>query len=102
MIEAPLDFAEGILISGFRKPWKLPPLPWVMVAGLAAVLGWWIGGWRMSLLAGGCFVLLRPVRQVEAVDADVVDGHGGGARGRGGRSRAGSRGLQVAALRAAS
>ncbi|MBC6439538.1 MAG: ABC transporter permease subunit [Rhodospirillales bacterium] len=55
-IEIPLDFAEGVLISGFKRPWKLPPLPWVMIAGLAAVLGWWIGGWRMALLAGGCFV----------------------------------------------
>ena len=56
LIEAPLDFAESVLISGFRKPWKLPPLPWIMIAGLAAVIGWWIGGWRMALLAGGCFV----------------------------------------------
>ena len=55
-VELPLDFAEGVLISGFRRPWSLPPLPWVAIAGLAAVLGWWIGGWRLALLAGGCFV----------------------------------------------
>ena len=56
IVEMPLDFAEGVLISGFKRPWRLPPLPWVAIAGLAAVLGWWIGGWRLALLAGGCFV----------------------------------------------
>ena len=36
------------------KPLGLPAMPWVMVVGLAAVLGWWIKGWRLALLAGGC------------------------------------------------
>ena len=52
-IEWPLDLFEGILISGFSKL-GLPPLPWIMVAGLAAVFGWWLKGWRLALLAGGC------------------------------------------------
>ncbi|MGI9502453.1 MAG: ABC transporter permease subunit, partial [Geminicoccaceae bacterium] len=52
-IEWPLDLIEGILISGFSSL-GLPPLPWIMVVGLAAVFGWWLKGWRLALLAGGC------------------------------------------------
>ena len=53
VIEWPLDFMQALLITGF-KSWGIPPLPWVMIVGLAAVLGWWIKGWRYALLAGGC------------------------------------------------
>ena len=53
VVEWPLDFLQALLISGF-KSLGLPALPWVMVVGLAAVLGWWIKGWRLALLAGGC------------------------------------------------
>ena len=53
MVEWPLDFLQALLISGF-KSFGIPPLPWVMIVGLAAVLGWWIKGWRYALLAGGC------------------------------------------------
>jgi len=52
-IEWPLDLMERILITGFSDI-GLPALPWVMVVGLAAVLGWWLKGWRLALLAGGC------------------------------------------------
>ena len=52
-IEWPLDLMEGILITGFPTI-GLPALPWIMVVGLAAVLGWWLKGWRLALLAGGC------------------------------------------------
>ncbi len=52
-VEWPLDFMEGLLISGFRDL-GLPSLPWIMIVGLAAVFGWWLKGWRLSLLAGGC------------------------------------------------
>ena len=30
----------------------------MMVAGLAAVLGWWLKGWRLALLAGGCITYI--------------------------------------------
>ena len=53
VVEWPLDFMMALLISGF-KPLGLPAMPWVMVVGLAAVFGWWIKGWRLALLAGGC------------------------------------------------
>ncbi len=52
-IEWPLDFMEGVLISGFEGV-GIAPAPWLMVAGLAAVWGWYLRGWRLSLLAGSC------------------------------------------------
>jgi glycine betaine/proline transport system permease protein len=53
VVEWPLDLVQGLLISGY-KPLGLPALPWVMIVGLAAVLGTWLKGWRLGLLAGGC------------------------------------------------
>ncbi len=53
VVEWPLDFLQALLITGFKSA-GIPPLPWVMIVGLAAVLGWWIKGWRYALLAGGC------------------------------------------------
>ncbi|MEX2408074.1 MAG: ABC transporter permease subunit [Rhodovibrionaceae bacterium] len=52
-VEWPLDLIEGVLVSGFDTP-ELPPMPWVMTVALAAILGHWLGGWRLAVLAGGC------------------------------------------------
>ena len=52
LAEWPLDFTYALTVKGFGE--SVPPLPWTAVAGLAAVFGWWAGGWRTSLLAGGC------------------------------------------------
>ncbi|MGF1623684.1 MAG: ABC transporter permease, partial [Alphaproteobacteria bacterium] len=57
LLEWPLELVEGILIGGFRSL-GLPALPWLTVAGLAAVLGWGLGGWRLALLAGGAMAYL--------------------------------------------
>ncbi|MDX1424000.1 MAG: hypothetical protein R3322_12720, partial [Kiloniellales bacterium] len=57
LVEWPLDLMEGLLISGFDGL-GLPALPWVMIVGLAAVFGWWLKGWRLALLAGGCIFYL--------------------------------------------
>ena len=54
-IEWPLDIVEGLLTGGFKSI-DIPAIPWVMIAGLAAVFGWWLKGWRLALLAGGCIV----------------------------------------------
>ena len=54
-IEWPLDIMEGLLAGGFRSI-GISAIPWVMIAGLAAVFGWWLKGWRLGLLAGGCIV----------------------------------------------
>ena len=54
-IEWPLDIMEGLLAGGFKSI-DIPAIPWVMIAGLTAVFGWWLKGWRLALLAGGCIV----------------------------------------------
>ncbi len=53
VVEWPLDFMQSLLISGFDFL-DLPALPWVMIVGLTAVFGWWLKGWRLALLGGGC------------------------------------------------
>lgn len=57
LIEWPLDFMQGLLVSGFGSL-GLPALPWVMVAGFAGVFGWWLKGWRLSLLAAGTIIYI--------------------------------------------
>ena len=54
-VEWPLDVVDGLLAGGFKTP-DIPPIPWIMIVGLAAVFGWWLKGWRLALLAGGCIV----------------------------------------------
>ncbi len=49
----PLDFAEDLLVSGFRDL-GIPGIPWIISVGLAAVFGWYLKGWRLSLLSGAC------------------------------------------------
>ena len=50
-----IDAAANILYGKSRWP-RFEALPWSVVAGCAAVLGYWLGGWKLSLLAGGTFV----------------------------------------------
>ena len=55
----PLDLFEAVLVHGFpyhsiKAPWAIPAVPWVTSAGLAAVLGWYVKGWRLALLASTC------------------------------------------------
>jgi len=41
---------------GFYEPWDIPPLPWVVIAGLFGVAGWKLGGWRLAVLSAGFIV----------------------------------------------
>jgi len=50
-----LDMSANILYGKKRWP-NFEALPWSAVAGIVAVLGYYLGGWRMALLAGGSFV----------------------------------------------
>ena len=54
-IVGPLKFSESLLISGFRDL-NVPALPWVVTAGIAGVIGWYLKGWRLALLAVSCIV----------------------------------------------
>ncbi len=52
----PLHLSESIFFDGFSK--NIPALPWITVAGLAALLGHWVGGWRSALLGAVAFTYL--------------------------------------------
>ena len=52
----PLGLTESLFFDGFSH--SVPALPWITVAGLAAILGHWVGGWRTALLAGVAFTYL--------------------------------------------
>jgi glycine betaine/proline transport system permease protein len=54
-LENVLD-ASGNIFYGKRRWPNLGPIPWTAIAGVAAVIGYYLGGWRLSLLAGGTFV----------------------------------------------
>ncbi|MEM7290160.1 MAG: ABC transporter permease subunit, partial [Pseudomonadota bacterium] len=49
-----IDAAANILYGKSRWP-RLDAIPWSVVAGLAAVLGYYLSGWKLALLAGGTF-----------------------------------------------
>lgn len=57
LVNWPLNLVEGLLIAGFPAS-GLPPMPWIMIAGLAGVLGWYLKGPALGALAGGCIVYL--------------------------------------------
>jgi glycine betaine/proline transport system permease protein len=50
-----LDITGNLLFGKRRWP-HLGPLPWTAIAAVAAIVGYWLGGWRMALLAGGTFI----------------------------------------------
>lgn len=53
----PLKWAEGLLATGFADG-AVGPLPWITMVALAAILGHYINGWRLAVLAGGCTTYL--------------------------------------------
>lgn len=57
LLEWPLDLAEHLFHRGFETI-GLPPLPWLTVVGLAAIIGHYAGGWRIALVGGLCFFYL--------------------------------------------
>ncbi|MCZ4354426.1 ABC transporter permease subunit [Roseovarius aestuarii] len=48
--------ATANLFYGQRRWPNIGPIPWTAVAAVAAVVGYYLGGWRLALLAGGTFV----------------------------------------------
>lgn len=49
-----IDAAANLLYGKSRWP-RLDAIPWSAIAGVAAVTGYYLGGWRLALLAGGTF-----------------------------------------------
>ncbi|WP_052161522.1 ABC transporter permease subunit [Hoeflea sp. BAL378] len=64
VLDVPYRLASSLLSTGFLEGSGssaiqiVPPLPWVAVIGLVMLLGHWLGGMRLGLLAGGCFLFL--------------------------------------------
>jgi len=54
-LEYVLDATANLLFGKRRWPF-LGPIPWTAIAAAAAVVGYYLGGWRFALLAGGTFV----------------------------------------------
>ena len=63
-LEYLLDGTGNILYGKNRFPY-IGPIPWSAVAAAMTVLGFWLGGWRMALLAGGTFVWTAMIGQWE-------------------------------------
>jgi len=64
--EGPLQFlldTTANLMFGKRRWPNFEPVPWSSVAAIAAVIGYYLGGWRLSVLAGGTFVWTALVGQ---------------------------------------
>lgn len=56
--EGPLQFMLNTmanLLEGKRRWPNIGPIPWPAVVAVAAVLGYYLGGWRLALLAGLTF-----------------------------------------------
>ena len=56
-VDVLLGFTEAVLHKGFADA-GIGPMPWIMIFGLAIVLGLYLKGWRLALLGGGCFFYL--------------------------------------------
>ena len=57
--EGPLQFmldTTANLLYGKRRWPNFEQIPWSAIAAAAAVLGYYLGGWRLAALAGGTFV----------------------------------------------
>ncbi len=57
--EGPLQFmldTSANLLYGKRRWPNFEQIPWSAIAGSAAVLGYYLGGWRLAALAGGTFL----------------------------------------------
>ena len=54
-LEFVLDAVANVLYGRSRWP-RFEAVPWTVVTAVAAILGWALGGWRLSLLAGATFL----------------------------------------------
>ncbi|MEX3007754.1 ABC transporter permease [Hoeflea sp. TYP-13] len=61
-LEFVLDATANILYGKHRWPY-LGPISWASVAGVSAVLGYWLGGKRLAIIAGGTWVWTAVIGQ---------------------------------------
>lgn len=62
VVEFCLDVTANLLYGKSRWP-RLGPIPWVVIAATAAVVGHALAGWRLAALAGGTFVWIAVMGQ---------------------------------------
>ncbi|MEM7239796.1 MAG: ABC transporter permease subunit, partial [Pseudomonadota bacterium] len=62
LLEYALDTMANLLEGKRRWPF-IGPIPWPAIAAAVAVLGYWLGGWRMALMAGGTLVWVALIGQ---------------------------------------
>ncbi|WP_259444794.1 ABC transporter permease [Neotabrizicola shimadae] len=61
VVEAPYRLVHGVLATGWVRAEAgttvvlVPPLAWVAVIGIVALMGLWAGGWGLALLMAACF-----------------------------------------------
>ncbi len=65
LLDAPYRLVLALLSAGWPEM-GLPPLSWIGVIGLAAVLGHRAGGWRLSLLVAACFGFIAALGRWES------------------------------------
>ncbi|MGH1579257.1 ABC transporter permease [Planktotalea sp.] len=56
-------FAVASVYALILNGYKLGPLPWTSIAAVAAIIGYYLGGWRLALLGGGTFVWVALIGQ---------------------------------------
>ena len=64
--EGPLEFmlnTTANLLEGKRRWPHLGPVSWSAVAAVATVVGYYLGGWRLALLAGGTLIWTAMIGQ---------------------------------------
>ncbi|MBP9182625.1 MAG: ABC transporter permease subunit [Fuscovulum sp.] len=61
-VEFCLDVTANLLYGKSRWP-NLGPIPWVVIAATAAVVGQALAGWRLAALSGGTFVWIAVMGQ---------------------------------------
>ena len=61
-VEFCLDVTANLLYGKSRWP-RLGPIPWVVIAASAGMVGHVLGGWRLAVLSGGTFVWIAVMGQ---------------------------------------
>jgi glycine betaine/proline transport system permease protein len=64
VLDVPLSVASGLLSTGLMQGrgstaiQLAPPMPWIAIVGLAAAIGYRLGGVRLAVISGGAFLYL--------------------------------------------
>ena len=73
--EGPLEFmlnTTANLMEGKRRWPNLGPIPWTAITAVSVVIGFYLGGWRLALLAGGTFLWTALVGQWDLESAKSI------------------------------